>query len=184
MKAQTATEYLIILAVVIVISLITIGVLGGIPSIGGNTEKKTRLSYLKSLPIGITEYKVGCSGTSIYLRNNLQETIQITSISIDDTVCDPFDSFVLKTGQRQVVECLNVYDSEENKNYEYYTKINYTDVSTGAKYEQENKQIAIVGRTSSCSSGVLAGISAEMRSTGSDSTTNGSITIGVSFSTT
>jgi hypothetical protein len=34
-KAQTATEYLIILAVVIIIALIVVAVMGGIPGIGG-----------------------------------------------------------------------------------------------------------------------------------------------------
>ena len=40
-KAHTATEYLIILAVVIVIALIVVGVLGGITGIGGGANENT-----------------------------------------------------------------------------------------------------------------------------------------------
>jgi hypothetical protein len=36
MKAQTATEYLIILAIVIIIVLIVVGVMGGIPGLNSN----------------------------------------------------------------------------------------------------------------------------------------------------
>ncbi|MFW5746101.1 MAG: hypothetical protein ACOCWQ_00955 [Nanoarchaeota archaeon] len=40
--SQTATEYLIILAVVIVMGMITVGVMGGIPSLGGGAGMNTQ----------------------------------------------------------------------------------------------------------------------------------------------
>ena len=50
--AQTATEYLIILAVVIIIALIVVGVLGGIPGIGAGD--KVKLTVLATEEVGLT----------------------------------------------------------------------------------------------------------------------------------
>ena len=44
-KGQGATEYLIILAIVIIIALIVIGVIGGIPSIGISASSRASSTY-------------------------------------------------------------------------------------------------------------------------------------------
>ena len=58
-KSQTATEYLIILSIVIVIALVVISVLGGIPSIGIGASKNTALlKYQSTVPVAITKWNV------------------------------------------------------------------------------------------------------------------------------
>ena len=183
-RAQTATEYLIILAIVIVIALIVVGTLGGIPGIGGGAGKNAKISQLQTLPIGVSNYMVDCSGVKISLLNNKPETVRINAITIDDTACSPFTSFVLTLGQRQTVECPNIYEAEENKNFELSVVLNYTDVTTGSTYIQSGNEFAIVGRSGSCSGGGGALVAGALSSAGSDSATNGSITIGMDFSTT
>src|SRR3989344_1563837 len=61
-KGQTATEYLIILAVVIVISLVVVGVLGGIPGIGASAAARSSAAYWKTQDVAITDYAVSASG--------------------------------------------------------------------------------------------------------------------------
>ena len=53
-RAQTATEYLIILSVVIIIALIVVGILGGIPDIGSSTGAKADLLALQTEQVGVT----------------------------------------------------------------------------------------------------------------------------------
>ncbi|MGM5484130.1 MAG: hypothetical protein ACQER9_04410, partial [Nanobdellota archaeon] len=86
-KAQTATEYLIILAVVIVIALIVVGILGGIPSIGGGANENRIKTYLTTMPVGITNFVVTPAKTTLLFRNNQPNTIRIDEISIDEKVC-------------------------------------------------------------------------------------------------
>ncbi|MFT4312078.1 MAG: class III signal peptide-containing protein, partial [Candidatus Woesearchaeota archaeon] len=53
-KGQTATEYLVITAVVIIIAVIVISSLGGIPSIGGGVSEQAARAELASMDIGVT----------------------------------------------------------------------------------------------------------------------------------
>ena len=53
-KGQTATEYLVILAVVIVVPLIVVGVMGGIPDINSKTS---RWDYCRNLSLVFDHYE-------------------------------------------------------------------------------------------------------------------------------
>jgi len=44
-KGQGATEYLVILAIVIIIALIVVGVMGGIPGVGSGAKSRASASY-------------------------------------------------------------------------------------------------------------------------------------------
>lgn len=86
MKSQTATEYLIILAVVIVISLIVIGVLGGIPSIGGGSLKNAKITEIKNRKIGVDSFFVNESYSIDSLAQDVSESISrayLNDINID-----------------------------------------------------------------------------------------------------
>jgi len=89
--AQTATEYLIILAVVIIIALIVVGVLGGIPGIGGSTGSGVANAYWQTANIGVDGVKISASSTAadsdvIILKNNNPIDIEIISMSLGDRV--------------------------------------------------------------------------------------------------
>jgi uncharacterized protein (UPF0333 family) len=90
-KAQTATEYMIILAVVIIIALIVVGVLGGIPGLGTGAGGRASASYWATAPIGITSYAAAANATGTYtpvkllIKNNNNEPIIITSINMSTT---------------------------------------------------------------------------------------------------
>jgi hypothetical protein len=90
-KAQTATEYMIILAVVIIIALIVVGVLGGIPGIGTGAGGRASASYWATADIGITSYAAARNGTTnnttvrLLIKNNFQDTIIIRNISMTPT---------------------------------------------------------------------------------------------------
>lgn len=85
--AQTATEYLIILAVVIIIALIVVGVLGGIPGIGGSSSSNVANAYWQTATIGVDGYKMSYAGNdSIRLKNNNAVDIDIINVTIGSTL--------------------------------------------------------------------------------------------------
>ena len=85
-KAQTATEYMIILAVVIIIALIVVGVLGGIPGIGGGARGRSSAAYWQTADIAITSYSVTeADAATLKIRNNLRDTITITNVTMSSS---------------------------------------------------------------------------------------------------
>lgn len=137
-KAQTATEYLIILAVVIVIALIVVGVLGGIPSIGGGVSKSAKLAQLSSKPVGVTNYAFLDSGSKLRIKNNQPNTISVNSIWVDQVPCssiDPQFPFQLKVGETKLIDCLN-FDSTQDLFNDLV--IEYTDLNSNTEYSTEN----------------------------------------------
>ena len=82
-KAQTATEYMIILAIVIIIALIVVGVLGQIPGIGVNAKSKSSAAYWQTSPIALTSWSLDVGGDLVLnIKNNMAESITITSVYI------------------------------------------------------------------------------------------------------
>lgn len=83
-KAQTATEYLIILAVVIVIALIVVSTLGGIPGVGRNGQQKSNEIYWKTQDLSIQSYSVSeTNGVAIVMQNRVRHPITVVSFKLD-----------------------------------------------------------------------------------------------------
>ena len=98
-KAQTATEYLIILAVVIIIALIVISALGGIPSMGRTSKSRTTQSYWETQDIGVTSYSIKENdAVRLTLRNNLKYAVTVKNVTLGSSVMTTVDK-VLAPGQ-------------------------------------------------------------------------------------
>jgi len=135
-KAQTATEYLIILAVVIVIALVVASLLGGFPGIGGNIGTNTNKGYWITTDVTIPKFSVGSTGTAtLVLQNNLAETITITSIETCTTKdCGTVTGVngadeILSTGDETTytVSDVNVSAVSPGDRISFYVRMNYTD---------------------------------------------------------
>ena len=137
-KAQTATEYMIILAVVIVIALIAVSVLGGIPSIGGGAKQRSSDSYWQSADIGIIADSFGTDGIGnddvLVLRNNKDDIITVTSIALaGNQVYSTATKF--SPGEQKTIN-LNVdCGTNPGDRYSFDVSFNYTDDITGSSYE-------------------------------------------------
>ncbi len=89
-KAQTATEYMIILAVVIIIALIVVGVMGGIPGIGTGARSRASAAYWKTSQIAITSYAAHVGDTvTLNIRNNMADPIIINYVNMSDNGAHP-----------------------------------------------------------------------------------------------
>jgi len=87
-RGQAAIEYLIILAVVVIIALIVIGVIGGFPGMTRGISERDSAAYWTSADVGITRYFVSATAnkTQLVVRNNRLFAINFTGISLDSGV--------------------------------------------------------------------------------------------------
>jgi hypothetical protein len=85
-RAQGTTEYLIILAVVIVIALIVVSIMGWMPGMGANiTEKQSRTYWASLSPLAITSYSVFSDGSfKLVLRNTGMQALTLSAIYLND----------------------------------------------------------------------------------------------------
>ena len=143
-KSQTSTEYLIILAVVVVIALIVVGILGGIPSIGGGVSENAARTALATAPVGVTSYSVTDYSTKVTLRNNVGSTIQIDSVSINGEECLDFSSVILPIGQSRQITCENIYEPLSRR-ASFPIEIEYTHTQSGASFTQSARDLQLVG---------------------------------------
>jgi len=129
-KGQTATEYLIILAVVIIIALIVVGVMGGIPGLGGNSKGQTSMAYWKTAtPVAIDSASMSpTSGVTLNIRNSGSDTITITEIRLDGAALTVIGAntlpAVITTGQTKPFTAATPLCSAGS--YSYAVAIDYT----------------------------------------------------------
>jgi uncharacterized protein (UPF0333 family) len=143
-RGQTATEYMIILAVVIIIALIVVGVMGGIPGIGGSTRSRSAEAYWQTADIAIVSAAmtatVGNEHT-VKLRNNLKSTITVTNVTLSTSGSGDVQEFddtstVLTPGQSASFSNITAFGicSNSGDSYTSNVAITYTDSETGATY--------------------------------------------------
>lgn len=144
-RAQTATEYLIILAVVIIIALVVIGVLGGIPGIGSGIRSSADSTYWRTSSIGISSI-VASPGqdnalVNITLRNNFPDSIRIINVTLQESGSDvgfnDTASRILPISGSATwgVEVPISGTPEPGESFTYIVKITYEDIRSGARYE-------------------------------------------------
>ncbi|MCX8190035.1 MAG: hypothetical protein N3F05_02285 [Candidatus Diapherotrites archaeon] len=85
-KAQGTTEYLIILAVIIIIALVVAGVMGWFPGLGGAiTEQQSKAYWQGTSPLAVTDWKIGSTGARFTLKNVSTDKIELTDIGVSGT---------------------------------------------------------------------------------------------------
>src|SRR5271157_1161006 len=93
-RAQAAIEYLIILAVVVIIALIVIGVIGGFLSMTRGVTERDSAAYWSGADIGITRYFLSNgtpTGSMFVVRNNRMFAVNITNVTLAGTVVFPLN---------------------------------------------------------------------------------------------
>ncbi len=87
MKGQGSTEYLVILAVVLVVALIVIGLLGQFTEFGTSGLEQQSKSYWQSAsPFSIQNAKINSSEVKLEVKNMLSQRLNLTDIKFGDTV--------------------------------------------------------------------------------------------------
>jgi len=85
-KGQVSTEYLVILAVVLVIALVVVYLVGGFAGLGaGSLETQSKSYWGSTSPFAIKVYKVAGTEMSLEMQNNDLDRLTITDITVDGT---------------------------------------------------------------------------------------------------
>ena len=147
-KGQTATEYLIILAVVIVIALVVVVAMGRFPGMGQGAASQASQVFWSTQDIAITSYAVAEDGVVVNVRNNMRSTIDIKSIKIGQVTINR--EVTLATGR---TERFNSSDGANCNNqgdpFSLDVEIEYTDRDTGATYTFTGSNTPIEGTCAS-----------------------------------
>ncbi len=86
-RGQGTTEYLIILAIVIVIALVVVGVLGGIPSLGAGVSESTSKTYwMGTSPLAIIESVITTTTGTMVVKNLTAGTITLDDVNWNGTM--------------------------------------------------------------------------------------------------
>ncbi|MFT4310519.1 MAG: hypothetical protein ACMXYC_02715 [Candidatus Woesearchaeota archaeon] len=161
-RAQTATEYLIILAVVIIIALIVVGVLGGIPGIGGGSaDSLTHLSWQTNNQVGIPSLSINTLGNvTMTLKNNRANNIRIENIYMNGSISTRdaggsvhSQAVTINAGQTSSTIDFNLVNTTcpgAGEGVALYIMIEYEDLTTGSTYNFSNRNQAY---QTTCASG-------------------------------
>jgi len=139
-KAQASTEYLVILAVVMVVAFVVAGLMGGFISFGGGTSEKTGKIYWKTAEIGILEWLVSSTGEdTIVVRNNQEYDIYVKNITVNKVEIDVNQTLVpgeTKTLKKAWADC------EKESGYSYAVTFEYDNTEfnlTGKRFTGNEK---------------------------------------------
>ena len=112
-RGQTATEYIVITAVVIVVALVGATILGIFPGVGADVGSDVTRQEFLSGAVAVENYATNEDGTIMVLRNNNPRAIDIDDLSLEGNNCtsSPALPETLKPGQTLTVTCTNLNDS-------------------------------------------------------------------------
>lgn len=120
LKGQSSTEYLVIMAVMLIVSLLAAGVLGQFVNLGSDLAEQQSKSYWRyASPFSIQSAKL--SGSDIYLeiRNELDQRINLTAIYFDGSSLG-IEATYFAPGQSHIVNgTLAAYDCVTGRPYEF-----------------------------------------------------------------
>ncbi len=84
MKGQVSTEYLVILAVVLVVALVVVYLVGGFSGLGaGSLETQSKSYWGSTSPFAVTTVRVAGTNMELQMANNDLEQLILTDISIN-----------------------------------------------------------------------------------------------------
>ncbi|PIU21909.1 MAG: hypothetical protein COT14_03975 [Candidatus Diapherotrites archaeon CG08_land_8_20_14_0_20_30_16] len=84
-KGQGTTEYLIILAVIIVIALVVAGVMGWFPGMSaGINETQSKAYWGATSPISLSDWKLASTGATFTLKNMGADKLTVTEINVNN----------------------------------------------------------------------------------------------------
>ena len=102
-RGQVSTEYLVILAVVLVIALVVVYLVGGFSGLGASSLETTSKNYWAGAsPFSITQAKLAGTAIQLNIQNNDLQQLTVTDISVGGTSVFS-TSTTFASGQSQVL---------------------------------------------------------------------------------
>ncbi len=105
-KGQGSTEYLVILAVVLIIALVAIAILGFFPGLATDAQKTQSDSYWQGVafPFRIVESKASNGVLSVILQNANSQALTLNSMSVEGSNVTPGLPVVFLGGEKKLTQ--------------------------------------------------------------------------------
>lgn len=101
-KGQASVEYLVILAVVLIIALVVVAALGGFIDIGRQAGPQASRTYWRTAEIGLLDWVLSSGGDdTLVIKNNLDYRINVTNVTIGSS--EQVVGTVLSPGESKTV---------------------------------------------------------------------------------
>lgn len=108
LSGQGASEYLIILAVVLLVALVAIALLGAFPSVGGDARmSETRQYWSSQAPFSILDYNQYGASMSLTLKNTGNDLLAITNLTIGNVTGNYPLGLMFSPGAQKTVTLTN-----------------------------------------------------------------------------
>jgi len=147
-KGQGASEYLILLAVVLVVGMVAVTLLGGFTSMGGDARTKESKQYWAAAnPFAITESSQQGSMFYVTLQNTEPDRLILYNITLSDNTGNitysPPSGISFKGGQARTLNftALRTCDATTYDFFEYGIKITYSSLDIADKAQLGSKLI-------------------------------------------
>ena len=125
LNGQGSTEYLVLLAVVLMIALVAIALLGYFPGLALDAKKTQSDSYWKAeRPIGVLEHSQVGTNLTLVLQNNEPAELTVTAVYSGDGGSN-LSSFTINGGEKKVVAIYNATSCATGSAYEYAVNFTY-----------------------------------------------------------
>jgi hypothetical protein len=127
-RGQTATEYLIILAVTIIIALVAVSVLGGFPTLfTSQSGEMLSEAYWGSAKISITHHRIADTEGRFVFMNKMRYPIEIVKIALDDVeLLEAADTIVPSGGSQLIEQTSGFTCTTQGDKYAYKVLVEYT----------------------------------------------------------
>ena len=135
MKGQGATEYLVLLAVVLIIALVSVSLLGFFPGLASDAKITQSTTYWsgEARPLAILDSTFTTNGTGevVILNNDASTTITANSVSLtavnSNKTGTSYDTpHILASGDQYVFHINNAQGGAAGSTYEFTVTFNYT----------------------------------------------------------
>jgi uncharacterized protein (UPF0333 family) len=85
-KGQATIEYLVLVAVAIIIALVIFGFLGWIPGMAGTLrERQAKMFWASAFPVAIKDYKVNSSNATFLMENIGDDPVKLINMTTELT---------------------------------------------------------------------------------------------------
>ena len=86
-KGQVSTEYLVILAIVLVVALVVVYLVGGFAGMGAGTmETQSMQAWGTAAPLAITSWKQTGTSLQLEIQNNDVDALKVTGLAMDGAI--------------------------------------------------------------------------------------------------
>ena len=134
-RGQAWAEYIIVLAVVVIMAGVAMYLAGGFAGGSGQIEERESAAYWLSADVGIIRYYLNSSMAQLVIKNNRNFKIRVDSITWNDhgeLVAGGGSSVILEPGQNAQVNVTGL--SCSSSTYRMQLLVRYTDATYGTTY--------------------------------------------------